>query len=78
MKNNSYEICNWPSFLGPGIEIDWNLVTKITPPGAIEWLKAQPLVDCQLVLDKGPNHSRLIAEFFNKTTEVEYCLRWAK
>lgn len=78
MKNNSYEVCSWPSFLGPGLMIDWELIKKISPPGMVDWLQSKPLVECQLVLEKEANSSKLLVEFFNSATEVEYCLRWAK
>lgn len=78
MKTNSYEVCSWPSFLSPGLDIDWELVNKISPPEMVAWLRQRPLVECQLVLEKQANSSKLLVEFFNSVTEVEYCLRWAK
>jgi hypothetical protein len=78
MKNNRVDLYQWLPSEGETIEIDWPKVHKKIGVDQTRWLLKQPNESCQLVLEQKGTHCKLIAEFYNETTLLNYHLMWAK
>jgi hypothetical protein len=78
MKNKAVELLKWLPQEGETIEIDWPKVHKSIGLGQTQWLIKQSRADCQIVLERKDHYCRLIAEFYNEHTLLNYHLQWAK
>ena len=78
MKTDSVELLKWLPQEGEYIEIDWPKVHKTIGIDQTRWLLSQPDDHCQIILERRDMYCRLVAEFYNKETLVNYHLRWAK
>ena len=78
MKTDSVELLKWLPSEGEYIAIDWPKVHKTIGIDQTRWLLSQPDDHCQIVLERRDMYCRLIAEFYNEGTLVNYHLRWAK
>ena len=78
MKSKKVELYKWLPSEGENIEIDWPKVHKTIGLDQTRWLLKQSHDHCQLVLERKDMHCRLIAEFYNERTLVDYHLMWAK
>ena len=79
MKNKRVFLFEWETHqLEENIDIDWPCVQTHLGRDQVEWLLAQPKNRCQLVVDKINNSFRLVAEFYNEQTLIDYHLMWAK
>jgi hypothetical protein len=78
MKNRRVVLTQWVPQEGEYIDIDWPKVQKTLGIDHVEWLLKQPKHQCQLVLDKSQSKCKLVAEFYDEVTAVNYHLMWAK
>jgi len=78
MKSNKVELLKWLPSEGENIEIDWPKVHKTIGLDQTRWLLKQSLEDCQIMLERRDMYCRLIAEFYNEHTLLNYHLMWAK
>jgi hypothetical protein len=78
MKSKAVELYRWLPSEGENIEIDWPKVHKTIGLAQTRWLLDQQRENCQLMLERRDMHCRLIAEFYNEQTLLNYHLRWAK
>lgn len=78
MKSNKVELLRWLPSEGEYIEIDWPKVHKTIGVDQCRWLLNQPEDQCQIVLERRDMYCRLIAEFYNERTLINYHLMWAK
>lgn len=78
MKNKAVELLKWLPTEGENIEIDWPKVHKSIGLAQTQWLLTQPRSNCQIVLERRDMYCRLIAEFYNEQTLLNYHLKWAK
>jgi len=78
MKNNAVELYRWSPTVDDVIEIDWPKVHKTIGLAQTQWLLAQHRADCQIVLERRDQCCRLLAEFYNDQTLLNYQLKWAK
>lgn len=78
MKSNKVELLKWLPSEGENIEIDWPKVHKTIGLDQTRWLLNQPENHCQIVLERKDMYCRLVAEFYNQRTLVNYHLMWAK
>jgi hypothetical protein len=78
MKSSKIELLKWLPSEGEHIEIDWPKVHKAIGLDQTNWLLKQPQDLCQLFLERNDMHCRLIAEFYNDSTLIDYHLMWAK
>jgi len=78
MKNNAVELLKWLPEEHEVIEIDWPKVHKSIGLTQTQWLLKQHRADCQIVLERRDRYCRLIAEFYNEHTLLNYRLQWAK
>ena len=83
MKTSKIELLKWLPSEHENIEIDWPKVHKTIGLDHVEWLLKQPKSQCQLVLEKShdaafQDQCRLVAEFYNEKTLINYHLMWAK
>ena len=78
MKTNKVELLKWLPEEGEYIAIDWPKVHKTIGLDHTKWLLNQSEDNCQLVLERNDMYCRLIAEFYNEKTLVNYHLMWAK
>jgi hypothetical protein len=78
MKSNKVELLKWLPSEGETIEIDWPKVHRTIGVEQTRWLLAQPEEQCQVVLERRDMYCRLVAEFYNERTLLNYHLMWAK
>lgn len=78
MKSNKIELLKWLPSEGEYIEIDWPKVHKTIGVDQTNWLLTQPKELCQLMLERNDMYCRLVAEFYDARTLVNYHLMWAK
>jgi hypothetical protein len=78
MKTDCVELLKWVPSEGEYIAIDWPKVHKTIGVDQTRWLLNQPDDLCQIVLERRDIYCRLVAEFYNQETLVNYHLRWAK
>ena len=78
MKTSKVELLKWLPEEGEYIEINWPKLHKTIGLDHTNWLLKQPKNLCQLVLERNDQYCRLIAEFYNDHTLLEYHLLWAK
>ena len=78
MKSKAVELYRWLPSEGETIEIDWPKVHKTIGLAQTRWLLDQQRENCQLMLERRDMYCRLIAEFYNDQTLLNYHLRWAK
>ena len=78
MRKSKVELLKWLPSEGEYIDIDWPKVHKTIGLDQTNWLLKQPEEACQLMLERSDMYCRLIAEFYNERTLVEYHLMWAK
>lgn len=78
MKTKKVELLKWLPQESEVIEIDWPKVHKTIGVDQTNWLLKQPLNVCQLVLERRDMYCRLIAEFYDERTLINYHLMWAK
>ncbi len=78
MRKSKVELLKWLPSEGEYIDIDWPKVHKTIGLDQTNWLLKQPIEACQLMLERNDMYCRLIAEFYNEKTLVEYHLMWAK
>jgi len=78
MKINKIELLKWLPSEGEYIEIDWPKVHKTIGVDHTKWLLTQVHKDCQLVLERNDMYCRLVAEFYDEQTLLQYHLMWAK
>lgn len=78
MKSKKVELYKWLPTEGETIEIDWPKVHKTIGLDQTRWLLKQEQDHCQLVLERRDMYCRLVAEFYNERTLVDYHLMWAK
>jgi hypothetical protein len=78
MKTSKIELLKWLPEEGEYIEINWPKLHKTIGLDHTNWLLKQPKDLCQLVLERNDMYCRLVAEFYNDHTLLEYHLMWAK
>jgi hypothetical protein len=79
MKNKAVELYRWLPGEGEHIEIDWPKVHKTIGLEQTRWLLDQQRGNCQLMLEQRDDHwCKLIVEFYNEQTLLNYRLKWAK
>ena len=78
MKTSKIELLKWLPEEGEYIEINWPKLHKTIGLDHTNWLLKQPNDQCQLVLERNGQYCKLIAEFYNDHTLLEYHLMWAK
>jgi hypothetical protein len=78
MKTNKIELLKWLPGEGEYIEIDWPKVHKALGLDHTNWLLNQTESACQLVLERSDMYCKLIAEFYDDRTLLQYHLMWAK
>ena len=78
MKTSKVELLKWLPEEGEYIEINWPKLHKTIGLDHTNWLLKQPKDLCQLVLERNDMYCRLVAEFYNDHTLLEYHLMWAK
>ncbi len=78
MKTSKIELLKWLPEEGEYIEINWPKLHKTIGVDHTNWLLKQPKNLCQLVLERNDMYCRLVAEFYNDHTLLEYHLMWAK
>jgi len=78
MKSNKVELLKWLPSEGEVIEIDWPKVHRTIGIDQTRWLLSQSKEQCQIVLERRDMYCRLVAEFYNERTLVNYHLMWAK
>lgn len=78
MKTSKIELLKWLPEESEAIEIAWPKVHKTIGVDQTKWLLAQPRNACQLVLERNDMYCRLIAEFYDSHTLLQYHLMWAK
>lgn len=78
MKNSKIELYRWLPEEGENIEIDWPKVHKTIGIDQTRWLLKQSETACQIILERRDMYCRLIAEFYNEQTLLNYHLMWAK
>ncbi len=78
MKTERVELLKWLPQEGEVIEIDWPKVHKTIGVDHTKWLLKQPHETCQMILERNDMYCRLIAEFYDSRTLVNYHLMWAK
>ena len=78
MKSEKVELYKWLPAEGENIEIDWPKVHKKIGVDQTRWLLKQSAQSCQLVLERKDLYCRLIAEFYDQHTLLNYHLMWAK
>lgn len=74
MKSEKVELLKWLPHEGETIEIDWPKVHKTIGIDKTRWLLQQPLSNCQIILECRDRYCRLIAEFYNEKTLLNYQL----
>jgi len=78
MKSKKVELYKWLPEEGEFIEIDWPKVHKTIGLDQTRWFLNQTLDTCQLILERRDMYCRLIAEFYDDRTLLNYHLMWAK
>ena len=78
MKSNKVELLKWLPSEGEVIEIGWPKVHRTIGIDQTRWLLSQSKEQCQIVLERRDMYCRLVAEFYNERTLVNYHLMWAK
>lgn len=78
MKSKKIELYKWLASEGEAIEIDWPKVHKTIGVDQTRWLLKQAPEACQLMLERRDMYCRLIAEFYQETSLLNYHLMWAK
>ncbi len=78
MKSKAVELLKWLPQEEENIEIDWPKVHKTIGLDQTQWLLKQSRYDCQIILERRDVYCRLIAEFYNEHTLLNYQLKWAK
>jgi hypothetical protein len=78
MKSNKIDLYRWLPSEGEIIEIDWPKVHKTIGVDHTRWLLKQSQENCQLILERRDMYCRLVAEFYNEHTLLNYHLLWAK
>lgn len=78
MRTSNIDLLSWVPSSDEVIEIDWPKVHKTIGVDHTNWLLKQPRSHCQLVLERTDDVCRLIAEFYNSNSLIEYRLLWAK
>jgi hypothetical protein len=78
MKSNRVELYQWNPDHGEAIEIDWPKVHRTIGIDQTKWLLQQSQDNCQLILEQKGLYCKLVAEFYNQHTLLNYCLMWAK
>jgi hypothetical protein len=78
MKTSKIELLKWLPEEGEYIEINWPKVHKTIGLDHTNWLLKQPKEQCQLVLERNDMYCRLVAEFYEERTLLNYHLMWAK
>jgi hypothetical protein len=78
MKTSKVELAKWLPEEGENIEIDWPKVHNTIGVDHTEWLLKQSHDTCQLILERNDMYCRLIAEFYDDRTLINYHLMWAK
>jgi hypothetical protein len=78
MKSNKVELYKWLPSEGETIEIDWPKVHRNIGVDQTRWLLKQSQENCQLILERKDMYCKLIAEFYNEHTLLNYHLMWAK
>jgi hypothetical protein len=78
MKSKKIELYKWLPSEGENIEIDWPKVHKTIGLDQTRWLLKQEPDACQLMLERRDMHCRLIAEFYDEVSLLNYHLMWAK
>lgn len=78
MKNKAVELYRWLPSEGEVIEIDWPKVHRKIGLEQTRWLLDQQRANCQIMLERRDMYCRLIAEFYNEETLLNYHLKWAK
>lgn len=78
MKSKKVELYKWLPSEGENIEIDWPKVHKKIGLNQTRWLLKQAPDACQLVLERRDMYCRLIAEFYDEVSLLNYHLMWAK
>lgn len=78
MKSKAVELYRWLPSEDEIIEIDWPKVHKTIGLDQTRWLLEQQRANCQIMLERRDMYCRLIAEFYNDHTLLNYHLRFAK
>lgn len=78
MKTSRFELVMWLPTESEAIEIDWPKVHKTIGVDQTNWFLQQPTNACQLILERCDVYCRLVAEFYDEKTLVNYHLMWAK
>lgn len=78
MKNSAVELYRWLPAEDEIIEIDWPKVHQKIGLEQTRWLLDQQRANCQIMLERRDMYCRLIAEFYNEETLLNYHLKWAK
>ena len=80
MKSKQYPLIEWytETAVKDLLDINWDLVKTHIGADHIDWLNNRPKTKCQIIYEQSHKISRLIAEFYDEHTELEYCLKWAK
>jgi len=78
MKSSKVELYRWLPSEGENIEIDWPKVHKKIGLDQTKWLLDQSRYSCQIVLERIDIYCRLVAEFYDERTLINYHLMWAK
>jgi len=78
MKSKAVELYRWLPSEDEIIEIDWPKVHKTIGLDQTRWLLEQQRNNCQIMLERRDMYCRLIAEFYNDHTLLNYHLRFAK
>ena len=78
MKTERVDLYKWLGGDGENIEIDWPKVHKTIGLDHTNWLLKQSKDQCQIVLERRDMYCRLVAEFYDQRTLVNYHLMWAK
>jgi hypothetical protein len=78
MKTERVDLYKWLGGDGENIEIDWPKVHNTIGLDHTNWLLKQSKDQCQIVLERRDMYCRLVAEFYDQRTLVNYHLMWAK
>jgi hypothetical protein len=82
MKSDRVLLCEWWGDSEDGyIDIPWPMVHEWLGNDAVRWLNQQPTNNCQMILEKDPDHpdlQKLYAEFYVPSLRSEFAIRFAK
>jgi hypothetical protein len=78
MKSKKIELYKWLASEDETIEIDWPKVHKTIGVDQTRWLLKQAPESCQLMLERKDVYCRLVAEFYEEISLLNYHLMWAK